>query len=297
MGEISVSISDQVADDAIGAIGFPLEFNILGDSASSTGLSLDVPVLGDAELLSVERDMNPNADIPLLSELGELFEDAITDALERDDRGTLDLERLTPEEQNLMNLLRGSLSGGLINFSKKTEDETEIDQAITDVVTKGLIDFAVLWAQLRIVSRPDLDLGNPIRLSGLSTRSRAKAEACIKVFGRRLCARVTSPWIRVDGEELTLHFLTSGSKVSIKPRFKNLDFVITIRVFGKTFTIRIGFTTLVNRYFDRLPPAEVADLSVFEQPIPFSDKITRIKSVSVRDDPKGVRLIAQTEVA
>jgi len=296
MSDIIVTISDQVANDVIRAIIFPLEFNIPGKSTFAKS-SFDEPPIGDAEVLSIEPEGVRESDTPLLSELGELYEEAIADALERDARGMLDPEHLTPEEKKLLSLLQGSLEDGKVQLSNKAQGEhSKLDKAITELVTKGLIDFAILWAQLRIVDRPNIDLGNPIRLSGLSTRSRAKAEACIKIFGKRVCARVTSPWIRVDGEVVVLHFETSGSKVSVRPRFRNLDFVITIRIFGKTFKIKIGLTTLVNRYFDGLPPFEVADLSVFEQAIPFSDKATRIKSVAVTDDPNGVRLTAQTEV-
>lgn len=294
--EISVLVLDQVATDILGAVEFPLEFNIPGQSLGAA-VSNDVPVFDEADILAVSYNQSPQPDDPLIGEFGELFEELITQALERDERGVLDRTTLSSDELELLALLPATGADGRVDLSNRTaEEQTKLEKALTGVVTRGLVDFAILWAQFRVVSRPTAELGNPVRLTGLSTRSRAKAEACIKIFGRRLCARATSPWVRVDGEEIALRFLASGSKVGVKPTFKNLDFVITIRIFGKTFTIKIGFTTLVNRYFDRLPPAEVADLSAFEQSIPFSNKSTRIKTVIVADDPLGVRIVAETEV-
>ncbi|PJI93209.1 hypothetical protein BC777_2080 [Yoonia maricola] len=293
---ITVDVNDQVAIDILGAIEFPLEFNIPGDR-KSLQLEGQIPI-GEAEIISVERIVDGEAeDQSEIHEIGELFEQAILGALSELERGLLNTDEISGSELALISKIANLQQDGALTLKAANAGTLdEIGEALSAVVNKKFFEFSVLWAQLRIVDRPKVDLGNPIRVLDLSTRSRAKAEGCIKVFGKRYCARVTSPWIRVDGQEAALNLITSGTVVSARPRFKNLDFVITIKILRWRFKIKIGLTTLVNRYFDRLPPAEIADLSAFEQPIPFSSSQTKLKGISISTVEGGLRLTAETEV-
>ena len=80
------------------------------------------------------------------------------------------------------------------------------------------------------------------------------------------------------------------------PRFKDLDIVITIKVFKWRIKIPIGITSMVNREVRKKGPIELIDLSPFEQEIPYSNKKAKIDRITINGDPKGLLIKSDMKV-
>lgn len=125
-------------------------------------------------------------------------------------------------------------------------------KAYGELFDKGL-KWTLEWAEVEISNAPTVSLGNPIRCTGLTIKVRAKVEGCIKILGKKICARITSPWIRVEGQEIRLNLVGKGTLLVGEAVFSNIDLVIKIKIAGFSYKIKIGLTSIINRQFKDKP--------------------------------------------
>jgi hypothetical protein len=127
--------------------------------------------------------------------------------------------------------------------------------------------FTVKSSAVRVQSKPTAVVKNPIELRKLDLYGRVTIEACIKI-GRWRCATITSPWVHITVGSALFSLSVQGPLVLGTPRVKDVDFVITIRLFGFKFDIKIGLTTIVNRELSKRPPEVILDTSKFAYEVP-----------------------------
>lgn len=117
-------------------------------------------------------------------------------------------------------------------------------------------------AQLKIRSQPEAVVGSPVELRNLDFDVRIKFRGCVKFLGKWYCSDwVQIPWIHLTAAAVYYDLTTSGVKVLGRPRVSNLDIVVTLKFFGKTYEIKIGITGIVNGDLKDSPPDEIFDAS------------------------------------
>lgn len=293
--DIELLVDKSMGQKALNAMDFPIEVRFPSNKATlrSEGYSVGDGDVGEVEFLSSGQDIKlvESDDISLV------FEEAILEAINSYRSGTLDLNDLDSDEKKAIKLLSNAspvdtpLKKGILKAK-----ENDIKQALQLLVTKKKIKFEILWVRFKVVDRPRLKLANPIELSNISTRTKAKAQACLSVFRKWVCAKSTTPWIRVDGKYAYLDLRAKNATVYALPRFKDLDIVITIKILKWRIKIPIGITSIVNREMRKTGPIELIDLSPLEQDIPYSNKKIKMDSISINNNPKGLLVKSNMKV-
>jgi hypothetical protein len=142
------------------------------------------------------------------------------------------------------------------------------------------------WARASTGSRPSCRKcrrrrwATPQTLSNLRLAVRARARACIRIFGRKICVSATSPWIRFEGRRAALFLDVVGTKIFGRAQLSDLDFVMTIRILGRNINIRIGVTGLVNRQLARQRPL-LADFGNVRITVPGVGRVYQPSTVAV----------------
>ena len=127
--------------------------------------------------------------------------------------------------------------------------------------------FEVLWGEITVRSRPDVVVGNPLRLRKLDIAARVKIKACVKI-GRWLCAEIASPSPSLLVGALVFTPEVKGPLVVGSARVENFDFVLDITIFGYRIPVRIGLTKVVNGILASQPPHVLLDTSNLSYPLP-----------------------------
>lgn len=293
--DIELLVDKSMGQKALNAVDFPLEvrFPLNRASLSEETYSLGEADIGDIEFLSPGQDIN----LVESSDLSEAFEKAILSTVKSYRDGSLNIKDLESDERKAIELISKAIpSDQPTDIAILQGKDGDVKKALELLITKKRIKFEVLWVRFKVVNRPNLKLSNPIELSGLSTRTKAKAQACVRAFGKWWCAKATTPWIRIDGRYVYLDMSSSGAVVKAMPRFKDPDIVITIKVFKWRIKIPIGITSMVNREVRKKGPIELIDLSPFEQEIPYSNKKAKIDRITINGDPKGLLIKSDMKV-
>jgi hypothetical protein len=154
---------------------------------------------------------------------------------------------------------------------------------------KARLGAGIDWIEAELSQMPSSAMGNPIRLSNLRIAVRARAKACIRIFGREVCVSATSPWIRFEGRQAALFLDVEGTKILGRARVADLDFVMTIRIFGREIKIRIGVTGLVNRQLEKQRPL-LADFGTVRINVPGVQRVYTPTSVAVPQSSSETRV-------
>lgn len=278
----------------LNAIDFPLLIEVSPTAAASSSAE---PSLGEADVV----DIQPGADRPGeavvgIPEIDEAFEAVIVRAVNDFRDGTLDPRGLDADERAALEVLAArSAAEANLRVALRTGGQ-DTEAALRQLIAAPRLEFDVLWVKFEVESRPTLRLATPIELGAMTTRIQAKFEACIRVFGRRICVRPTTPRIRIDNRRALLDLAGAGPVVTATPRFEDVDLVIKISILGFSFTIRIGVTGLVNAQLRKQGPIELLNLSTFEQPVPYSTKRLKIDAFDFVTDPRGLLTAVSTVV-
>jgi hypothetical protein len=145
------------------------------------------------------------------------------------------------------------------------------------------------WVEAELSQMPNSAMGNPLSLSNLRMAVRAKAKACIRVFGREYCISATSPWIRFEGRRAALFLDVVGLRIYGRARVTDLDFVMTIRILGREIRIRIGVTGLVNRQLERQRPL-LADFATVAITVPGVSRVYRPTALAIPTSTTETRI-------
>lgn len=269
---IKIDINDGVADLILSAINFPAVIDITPQKSAFT----DQATLGEVSADFTEEESDTELD-----ELGAALDSVLLDGIESYRNGSLIDDVLTSEEKEFLTSFEQELQSSKNELTAERYIATaEGTKLVEKLIRSKRFKFEVVWAKLTIADRPNLQLANPIVVSGISTRVQVKVKACVRIFGRWRCLKITTPRLRFDAKKVNVALQGRSSELLGYPSFNNLDFVITIRIFGFRFKIKIGLTTIVNRELRKKGPVTVIDLSDFSQDIPYSSAKLKIKEIS-----------------
>lgn len=280
--DVSVLIATSLARKVVDAIPFPVLIRI-----PSTLMKDGEEQLGEAELEFIKAGSEREEDVPELSEINEAFAVGITEMVQRVRDGTVDESSADPEQLKALKALASVLDANPDKGAFYKADPGEIDRALSELVSKKWVSVEVEWVKVEI-DKPAVTLSNPILLTGMVFHVQARVKACIKVLGKKYCATVTSPRIRLEARQGRLELGSIGAKVTALPQFKDLDIVLKIKIWKWTIKVSIGITTLVNKQLKKQGPIQLLDLSAFEQNIPYSTKRVSFDSLDFPADPKGL---------
>jgi hypothetical protein len=152
---------------------------------------------------------------------------------------------------------------------------------------KKLLTIELLWVKLAI-DKPGFVLGDPILITDMVVRLQVKFRACGTLFGKKLTKTFTTEWMTLEARQLTLVLQTGGAKVRILPTFADLDVVLNFSMFGFAFTSQPAITPIINKQLHKRGPIEILDLSSFEKALPFSASKLGISAIAFAPDPKGL---------
>lgn len=122
---------------------------------------------------------------------------------------------------------------------------------------KKSASVSVDWIEFELTQPPGSTLGNPIMLTGLKIGVRAKVSVCVRVFGRQICLRITTPWFRIEGRRVEASLTVDQLKLIARAKVDDVDFVIKIKIGPFKFKIKIGVTGHINRYLSQQAPVLV----------------------------------------
>ncbi|WP_152236919.1 hypothetical protein [Xanthomonas sp. LMG 12460] len=289
--DVSILIATSLARRVVDAIQFPIQIKTPAARTQEEGGNR----LGDAELEFIKVGSEREEGVPEISEMSETFAAGIMEMVQRVRDGEYDESSADPAQLNALRTLMAvqDANPGNSVFFKVSSDE--IDGALSELVSKRSVSIDVEWVKVD-VEKPLLTLSNPILISDMTMHVQAKVSACIKLLGKKYCASLTSPRIRLEARQGFLELESRAAKVTVVPRFKDLDIVVKIKIWKWTVKIKVGITGIVNKQLNKQGPIQVLDLSLFEQQIPFSSKRVSFDSFDFPADPKGLSVRASMRI-
>lgn len=289
--DISVLIATSLARRVVDAIPFPIRVQIPSARAEESGGNQ----LGEAELEFIKIGAREE-DITELSEINEFFAASIIEMVHRVRDETYDESSADPAQLKALKALESVLETNPEKSAFYKANPEEINGALSELVSKRWVSVDVEWVKVEI-DKPKLTLSNPILLTDITIHVQVRVRACIKVLGKKFCATVTSPRIRLEARKGLLELDSNGAKVTALPQFRDLDIVLKIRIWKWTVKAKIGITSLVNKQLRKQGPIQLLDLSTFEQPIPYSGKRVTFDGFEFPADPKGLVARASMKIS
>jgi hypothetical protein len=300
MADLIATVTSSLANDLFGSLNYPFRMRVDGnmalakdsgakDSGSETALAEDSGSEVDIDWLpakSAEEDHGFEADLePLL--------DALIEAcLESQSGAPLMASEPDAEAEALVQpYLAGDDTGraGQIAGVKARMAQDAAFAAKLETFLKARLGAGIDWVEAELSQMPASAMGNPLTLSNLRLAVRARARACIRIFGRKICVSATSPWIRFEGRRAALFLDVVGTKIFGRAQLSDLDFVMTIRILGRNIKIRIGVTGLVNRQLARQRPL-LADFGNVRITVPGVGRVYQPSTVTVPASSTETRL-------
>ena len=290
--DVGVLIATSLARKVVDAINFPVLVRI----PSARTEDEDGEELGDADLEFFRAAGEGETDDPELSEINETFSAGISEMVQRVREGTVDESSADPDQLKALKALARVMDANPDKAAFYQADPEEIDRALSELVSKRWVSVDVKWVKVE-AGKPVVTLSNPILLTDMTFQVQARVKACIKVLGKKFCATLTSPRIRLEARQGRLELASRGATVTVLPQFKDLDIVLKIRIWKWTIKVRIGITGLVNKQLRKQGPIQLLDLSAFEQSIPYSTRRVTFDSLEFPADPKGLAVRASMKIA
>ncbi|MDN3646344.1 hypothetical protein QWY75_09040 [Pontixanthobacter aestiaquae] len=259
MTDLAMIIGSTLAQDLFGALKYPYRMRVDGNVKSAAkGGNPDFPVAEgeDAEITFLDGDTSSDDDAFEANFDGVL--DAIIDAYLDQESGQGLVSADSDAEAHALVAPyavdeSSSRSKSISSIRQRMEDDDEFGQKFSDFASSRF-EAGIDWVEAELSKRPDPAMGNPVTLSNLKIAVRARAKACIKVFGRKFCVKATSPWIRFEGKQAAVHFDVDGAKIYGRGQVSKLDFVMTIKILRWRIKVRIGVTGIVNRQLSKQRP-------------------------------------------
>jgi hypothetical protein len=278
-----ISLDDAVLAKYLSAVDFPL--TILSQPDRSTGSEAQ-SVMEDAE---TELALLGNSAAPEnVLDGASLLEDAILDELLAGDFHSEDksiakgffeaitafknkdvTDAITKKDRDALRVAVTDLLSGSVQLTGQLEQ--------TLARARGL---RVKWVETRILTRPKATVADPIRLADLVLTIRASFEFCVNLLGHERCVSLTTPRIRLEGRRLDIVLSIQSPKLLGRPRFKDLDIVFRFKILGKTFRLKIGVTTIVNKALVKGDPLVILDLGSLTLPIFSTNKNFKVVAMS-----------------
>ncbi len=270
MTDFSLAAESSLSNELFGAIGYPWRKRFDMDRLLTEDGD---PRSVQSELIGLSED---NDD--LAGETDDLIEDLVElflDNRSQQERGET--------EHALADLVEPYLTGAdeedVSTICRTMEAEPNFDEELESFLRK-VLEFSVEWVEGELSRQPDSNLGNPIALSNMRMAIRAKGKGCIKVFGKKYCVKVTSPWVRLEGKRAEIHLEADGPKLRARAKAHDIDIVIKIRILKWTWKIKIGVTSIVNRALSSQRPVLI-DLRAIQVKVPGLDLVYKPSSLTV----------------
>jgi hypothetical protein len=287
--DVEVLVADIIAQKILNAIDFPVLIKVPNAKVES-----EDSALGEAEI-EIVYTQSKSSDDAYVHEVSRSFEDFLLEVAKDVRDGAIDLGSEDLGQVKAMQVIAGAISGGGNPESEIQIAGDEVREALVNVITKATVSVDIDWIKVE-AEKPVLRLGNPISLSSMVCKVQARIRACIRVLGKKICVSLTTPRMRLEGREANLALSSQGAITFAQAQFKDLDFVIKIKIWKWSFEIRIGITSLVNKQLRKQGPLQILDLSPLEQPVPFSAMKVKIHGLSYSSKDAGLLVGVDMEV-
>lgn len=278
MTDLVISVGSSLATDLFGSLNYPFRMRVEGNAFMAEAASL----AGEADLDWLPPD-SPVEDGGFEADFEPLLTATIEAYLESQSPSAFVTAEEDSEAAALIEPYLGDAGPSGPPTAGAVLSRMADDAAFTgkfETFLKGRLGAGIDWIEAELSQMPNAAMGNPLTLRDLRLAVRAKAKACIRVFGREICASATSPWIRFEGQQAALFLDVEGTKIFGRARVSDIEFVLKIRIFGRDIKIRIGVTGLLNRQLAGQRPL-VADLGTVRITVPGLQRVYQPTSVSI----------------
>lgn len=237
MTDFSISAESSLATELFGALDYPWRMRI----SPSKAISGD-----DDEQVDAEMQGNAGDDIELAGESDDLLKDLVEAYLQN--RGQADRDEVETALAEIVEpyLLNGIAEDDAPGIVLRMESDAAFQQKLEGFLGISL-KFSLEWVEGELSARPNANLGNPIAIGNMRVAARAKGKGCIRVFGKKFCVSITSPWIRMEGRRAEVFLEPKGLQLRARAKAHDIDIVIKIRILRWSWKIKIGVTGYVNK--------------------------------------------------
>jgi hypothetical protein len=277
MADLVVSVTSSLANDLFGSLNYPFRMRVEGNALSDKAVADRAGEVSIDWLAPSAPDEGFAADLePLLDGAINAYLDNLSPspflAQEQDGEVAAIVQPYAVDEAP-------SRPAQLAAIKARMGQDSSFGDKL-ETFLKSRLDAGIDWIEAELSQMPSSAMGNPVTLGSLRVAVRARAKACIRVFGREVCASATSPWIRFEGQQAALFLDVEGTRILGRARVADLDFVMTIRILRWEIKIRIGVTGLVNGQLARQRPL-LADFGTVRITVPGVQRVYQPTAVVV----------------
>jgi hypothetical protein len=297
IGRIITRVLQNVADEIVGAIPFPLEIRLPG------ALTNQLSGQGFVNSTSIDDIPPPNVKVTrskssMKGEGSSELEDMFVDMCLRAEMDPGSVETLPPQDAAPLKPLAAlippnvtTIDGARIALAQVT------DKQFKDMVARFPISWETDWINLRIEVPPGVTLGAPIVASNLKVAVQISGRICVDfpIIGTK-CVSITSPEFHLTGRNLSLDLESAPPSLYGSARFDQIDLDICVTILGYDLCIHIPVTDLVNGILGK-QPFKIIDFGSLQGPIPYSSKKIGVVNISAASINGGVEFTLDTAVS
>lgn len=146
----------------------------------------------------------------------------------------------------------------------------------------------IMGLSLTVVSAPDVQIGNPVVLSNLTIKVRAKLRVFVQLFGRWHSFPIKIPQVTLQGQSATLTLTARGATIVATPELQDLDITTAVKVFKKTIPLKFSVSRFVNKHLGRREPLSVIDLGTMSRSMIFGAGHPDVQVAALANRPEGL---------
>ncbi len=286
--DIQFFLNTQLAQKLLQSIEFPLEMHFLeNDQAATAGPAhADSAGVEDVagEMPTILPDQEPEEKPASWGDFSVTFpQDMPGDDIE-ERLDTADLEDtiagISEDRSDL------DLAGACVDDTPEG-DTPERDRA-DSLPDKKRSRVEIMGLSLTVVSAPDVQIGNPVILSNLTLKVRAKLRVFVQLFGRWHSFPIKIPQVTLQGQAATLTLTARGTSIVATPELKDLDITTAVKVFKKHIPLKFSVSRFVNRQLERREPIPVVDLGTVSRSMVFGKGHPDVQVAALANRPEGL---------
>ncbi len=286
--DLQLVLDSQLAQKLIGALAFPLELKFLDfDQAESPGSDNggdNEPTTGfDSDLAEVEDDSHLE---DVLDDVG--FRPVIDELSPRDDPAEVDdlVDTIAAAAADPVELQVDP--PGRDDAAPEADEDAAEAPAAQKLPGQKRSRIEVLGLALTIVSAPEVQVGNPVILSNLTVRVRARLRVHVQLFGRWRSFPIRLPQMTFHGQQATLKLSAVGSVIYAEPALQALDLTASVNLFKKPMRLKLSVSKFVNRQLAGREPLQVVDLGMMSRGLSIGAEQPDVRILALDNTPDGL---------
>ena len=239
--DIQFFLNTQLAQKLLQSIEFPLEMHFLENDQAASAESAHVDSAGMEDESEDPPTIMPEQEPEEKTAIWGDFSVTIPQDMPGEDNeerlDTADLEDTIAgisEDRSDLDLV-----GATVDDAPECDntEQARVDSSLPD---KKRSRVEIMGLSLTVVSAPDVQIGNPVILSNLTIKVRAKLRVFVQLFGRWHSFPIKIPQVTLQGQAATLTLTARGAAIVATPELQDLDITTAVKVFKKHIPLKFS---------------------------------------------------------